>query len=683
MAGQDGLTELSTRQRALILALLGAAIAGALVYAVHATADLGRPGLDGWADHWLYNVILALAAVACVARGVLVRTERSGWLALGIGIAAWTAGDVYWSAELSGRKEIPYPSLADALYIAFYPLAYAGIILIVRERVTEFPASQWLDGLIGALAAAGVGTALLAPALTDAAKGDTATIATNLAYPLADVVLLSFVIGALTLTLVQGGTRPVREWALLAGGLLVVAIADVLFLHLEATGAYVEGGAVDALWPIGMVLIALAAWAQTRPSQMELGGLSSLIFPCLFATVAVGLMVAEVVAHVRGGGHLVPGALALATATLALVVVRLFLTLGENTRLFEVVRRDSVTDSLTGLNNRRLLLEDLERILSRDNGRPQTLFALFDLDGFKAYNDAFGHSAGDLLLRRLGRNLDAAVRPGGTAYRLGGDEFCVIASNETMKPGSLLAAAAAALTEDGEGFTIRSSHGAVMLPYEAADPSSALRLADHRMYAEKGRRTESTQRQTHDVLVRLLREREPELGEHLHDVANLAVELGRALSLDAEQLDILGRAAELHDIGKMAIPDEVLHKPGPLDPGEWDLVHSHTVIGQRILEAAAAMAPVAKVVRSTHERWDGSGYPDGLKGEEIPLPARVIFVCDAFDAMTSERAYRERVSVDAAIAQLREGAGSQFDPALVELFCEKVAATGAARVGGG
>ncbi|MGH2991310.1 MAG: bifunctional diguanylate cyclase/phosphohydrolase [Solirubrobacterales bacterium] len=675
------MSELSTRPRILILALLGVAIAGALLYTLHVFVDLGGPGLDSWADHWLYNIILALAAAACVARGVLVRTERSGWLALGIGIAAWTAADIYWSVELSGREEIPYPSIADALYLVFYPFAYAGIILIVRARVSSFPASQWLDGLIGALAATAVGAALLAPALTDADNGNTATVATNLAYPLGDLLLLSFVIGALTLTLLHGGARPVREWTLLAAGLLVIAIADGLFLHLEATGSYVEGSAVDALWPVGMILIALAAWAQTRPSKIELRRFSSLLFPCLFALVAIVISGWDSVGHLDPSLPMAPTlATALATATLALVVLRLFMALGENTRLFDVVRREAVTDALTGLSNRRLLLQDLARVFDPSNGRPQTLFALFDLDGFKAYNDSFGHSAGDLLLRRLGRNLEAAVRPSGTAYRLGGDEFCVIVRNEAMKPGSLLAAASAALTEEGEGFTIRSSHGSVMLPFEAEDPSTALRLADHRMYAEKGRRTESTQRQTHDVLVRLLREREPALGEHLHEVARLALELGRALDMDAEQLDILARAAELHDIGKMAIPDEVLRKPAPLDPAEWELVQSHTVIGQRILEAAAAMAPVARVVRSTHERWDGGGYPDGLAGEAIPLASRVIFVCDAFDAMTSGRPYRSAIGTAEAIEELRSHAGAQFDPALVELFCERIVVetTGAA-----
>ena len=542
--------------------LLGAGVAGVLAFQVYVLLG-DTPQVNWLADVVLYHAVLAVAAGACVARAVMVRAERTGWLAIGVGILVWTTGDVYWTVELGDRDKIPYPSLADALYLAAYPLLFAGIILIVRSRVARFRPSQWLDGLIGALAAAALGVALLAPALIDLGKGNTAAVATNLAYPLADILLLSFVLGALALTVRQRGAWPGREWALLAAGLVVIAIADGIYLHAEATGSY-SGGTVDTLWLAGMILIGFAAWAQTRPAPVELPGYASLLFPSLFAGVAVLLLVVEVLFHVgwRESG-LPPGALALTAATVAAVIVRLVITLGENTRLLDAVRRESETDSLTGLANRRLLLDDLDRHLSPDGGRPEALFALFDLDGFKAYNDSFGHSAGDLLLKRFGNTLAAALGTTGKAYRLGGDEFCVIAYARGQKPESVIAAATAALSERGEGFEITSSHGAAMLPYEAPDATTALRVADHRMYVQKGRRVESAERQTHDVLISLLREREPELGEHLEGVAKLAVALGREAGMSAEDLDVLTRAAELHDIGKMAIPDEILHKPGP------------------------------------------------------------------------------------------------------------------------
>ena len=144
--------------------------------------------------------------------------------------------------------------------------------------------------------------------------------------------------------------------------------------------------------------------------------------------------------------------------------------------------------------------------------------------------------------------------------------------------------------------------------------------------------------------------------------------MGQLLGMATEQLDELARAAELHDIGKVAIPDAILSKPGPLNENEWAFMRRHTIIGKRILGAAPALRPVARLVRASHECWDGSGYPDGLSGEEILLGARVVAVCDAFHAMTSDRRYRNAMSPDEAMAELRRCAGTQFDPNVVEAF---------------
>jgi two-component system, cell cycle response regulator len=143
--------------------------------------------------------------------------------------------------------------------------------------------------------------------------------------------------------------------------------------------------------------------------------------------------------------------------------------------------------------------------------------------------------------------------------------------------------------------------------------------------------------------------------------------------MSPEDLDEVARAAELHDVGKVAIPDAILNKPGPLDESEWNFMRRHTVIGERILLSAPALRPVARLVRSSHERWDGGGYPDGLRGDEIPLGARVVAVCDAFDAMTTERPYREPIPESQALAELRRCAGTQFDPMVVDAFCRVIA----------
>jgi HD-GYP domain-containing protein (c-di-GMP phosphodiesterase class II) len=139
-----------------------------------------------------------------------------------------------------------------------------------------------------------------------------------------------------------------------------------------------------------------------------------------------------------------------------------------------------------------------------------------------------------------------------------------------------------------------------------------------------------------------------------------------------DEVDVMVRAAELHDIGHMAVPDQILQKPGPLDSAERDFMRTHTLVGERILAAAPALQPVARLVRASHERWDGSGYPDGLAGKEIPLGARIIAVCDAYHAMTSDRVYQPPVDPPAALMELRRCAGTQLDPRVVAIFCEEM-----------
>ncbi|MFL5822831.1 MAG: HD domain-containing phosphohydrolase [Solirubrobacteraceae bacterium] len=331
----------------------------------------------------------------------------------------------------------------------------------------------------------------------------------------------------------------------------------------------------------------------------------------------------------------------------------------------------AITDPLTRLGNRRKLSADLvERMQTASRARPLVLM-VFDLDGFKAYNDTFGHMAGDALLARMGRKLEEVVAPAGAAYRLGGDEFCVVLDAQPEDVPAAMALVTDALREDGETFSIAASGGAVLLPHEANTAEYGLQLADERMYQRKQKRRPSAAReQTRDVLVRIMQAKQPGLTDHTSQVSRLAVTVARRLGVDAEQIDELARAADLHDIGKVGIPDAILEKPGSLDPAEWELIRQHTLLGERILSAAPALRPVARIVRSSHERWDGDGYPDGLVGEAIPLAARIVAVCDAYDAMISDRCYRPARSPGFARDELLREAGRQFDPTVVTAVLE-------------
>jgi HD-GYP domain-containing protein (c-di-GMP phosphodiesterase class II) len=189
------------------------------------------------------------------------------------------------------------------------------------------------------------------------------------------------------------------------------------------------------------------------------------------------------------------------------------------------------------------------------------------------------------------------------------------------------------------------------------------------MYRSKNSKRTSASRQTSDALLRVLIERSPSDARHGDSVAELAVQVAQVLELSEDEAHQLAQAAELHDIGKVAIPDAILDKRGALDEDEWAFIKQHTMIGERILAAAPALADVATIVRSCHERWDGRGYPDGLARDETPLCARIIGICDAFDAMTSARPYRTAMSHEVAVATLTASAGAQFDPRLVDALC--------------
>jgi diguanylate cyclase (GGDEF)-like protein/PAS domain S-box-containing protein len=328
-------------------------------------------------------------------------------------------------------------------------------------------------------------------------------------------------------------------------------------------------------------------------------------------------------------------------------------------------------DPLTGLGNRRSLLADLDERVRAATVADPLLLVLLDLNGFKTYNDTFGHPAGDALLSRVAKRLESSLGTRASAYRMGGDEFCVLSSvSAGDERDSIVALATEALTEHGEGFDVSASQGSVLVPIEAADATQALREADRRMYARKNLDSRSSAgRQSADVLLRILSERSPALGVHLDEVTGLCDAVAERLGLPEDERAPLLQAASLHDAGKAAIPDEILHKPGPLDDDEWAFMRRHTLIGERILVAAPALARAGKLVRWTHERFDGKGYPDGLAGEEIPLASRIIAVCDAYDAMVSDRPYKDPMTAAVAREELKRCAGKQFDPEVIDVFC--------------
>jgi diguanylate cyclase (GGDEF)-like protein len=622
----------------IAVAGLGVAIHGAFAI-VGSTTPL--------VDDWLYCGLFFVAAASCARHGRQGDARRA-WAIAAVGVVVWGAAEIVFRLSEPNPHRL-YPQATLTMLGLAFALAYTTLALLARERIRRFDPVLALDGLLAGLAAAAVGALLLFPALgPDQVRPDRPPEL----FLIGALIGLAFVVTVLGLT----GWRPGPQWLLIVAAIAVNVIGDVVLVHLADQHDFHRGSLADTLFVSSALLLGLAAFHPSRHATLPTTAARRLPAPLISSVAALAVLIAALGHH---AGNLAAG---LAVAALAVVIVRMSVAL----ELLEHSRTEALADELTGLGNRRLLTRHLHSRLSSTAGSPPFLLALFDLDGFKRYNDTFGHPSGDALLVRLAGRLAGAVAPG-VAYRMGGDEFCAIIEGVGPTAEATLEAAHEALTERGDAFSITSSSGVVSCPREASTVPGALRVADSRMYVAKtGRGLE--QAQTRDAVLKILQERDPALHEHLLAVASLAVRVARRMRLDETTVQQIERAAELHDIGKIAVPDAILHKAGQLTTDERRFMREYPVVGERIVRAAPSLAPAAPLVRSAHERWDGAGYPDGLRGDEAPIGARIIAACDAYQSMRATRAYRAARSQTEALAELDRCAGSQFDPNVVRVL---------------
>jgi diguanylate cyclase (GGDEF)-like protein/putative nucleotidyltransferase with HDIG domain len=329
----------------------------------------------------------------------------------------------------------------------------------------------------------------------------------------------------------------------------------------------------------------------------------------------------------------------------------------------------SRTDPRTGLLNVEAFHGDAEAVLAHAAAAEQPAsLALVDIDDFRSLNARRGTAAGDAALLTVAGRLRGLTRTSDVLGRTGADELAV------LMPGTPLAGARACCDRLIAQLEHIDIPGAGVITVSASVAAHRPGMTVEALLGAAAAGLERAHAEVIDALAATLAERDSYTGEHSASVVEMAKKVATALGLDAIDVERVGHAALLHDIGKVGVPDRILHKSGPLAGDEWELMREHPLIGERILRAIPGLAEVARMVRHEHERFDGGGYPDGLRADEIPIGSRIILACDAYHAMTSDRAYRSAMVHDEAVAELVRGAGSQFDPKVVSVLLTRVAA---------
>jgi diguanylate cyclase (GGDEF)-like protein len=515
------------RSRWLDTIVLGVGAALLAVFVLRALTGVGGQSAQRLCATWISDAIAFSAVIVCAHRAVLEQRDRAMWGFAALGIASWGLGNAYFEHSLSAGVSLPNPSPADIGYLGFYPLVYAAVIVARRRGGARLSAGLWLDGAIGMAACATLAAALVLEPVVNATAGESlAGALTNVAYPIGDLTLFAM----LVFTTATVGWRGARGLVLLALGMAVFSISDTLYLVQNANGSYQAGGVLDAGWLLALMLIAAGAalpsvrlYARAPHAVGERA-----IVPSIAGLVALIVLSLQPLASAGAAG------LACAGVTLALVLTRMALSQHETAQLLIAREREAALDSLTGLANRRILLRDVRRAAESASAAQPALLVLFDLDGFKAYNDTFGHGAGDGLLIRVATALREAVGEHGRAYRIGGDEFCaLLASASTVPPAAVGERLAATMAQHGEGFSVTASFGCALAPADGSDTTVLLRRADDEMYTRKGRRRPGTESQVQDVLIAALAELrrragtpqfDPRVAQTLDEVLSRALE---------------------------------------------------------------------------------------------------------------------------------------------------------------
>jgi diguanylate cyclase (GGDEF)-like protein len=579
-----------------------------------------------------------------------------------------------------------------SLLIAPVCLAGLGILIAAAyEFATTAHSGRTLISLAALTAAATLAERFPVPIN---AEGSGGVVSLTFVFAVAAIVLYGWAAGALLLLVATGAIhgaqhRPFERIAFNVAVMAIVALtAGLLILPIDSNtvggliGAVLIAATANSVVNILFISGAIALSTGQRYKRLVPANLRATIGPFAFMASAALMLV---VLWQRSP-----------VLALALIGPLLAISFYQRSTHRELrAMRLALTDPLTGLGNHRHFHERLQRELLRaeEEDTPLTL-CFIDIDDFKKINDRFGHPSGDRVLSQVAGRL----RQGGEAFRLGGDEFALLLTGHdevtALAAANSIVERIASLGFDHIG-RVTVSAGLATFPLQGHGRDELIRLADSALYwaKEHGKNRvrlyrpavvelaelkhlgagpdKAARYRAAASLAKAVDARDTYTGSHSSRVGDLAARVAERVGLDPEQVELARLAGQLHDLGKLAVPEEILRKPSALTDSEWLVLERHPQIGFRMLDSLG-VDPVADLVLHHHERWDGAGYPDGLAGNEIPIGARIIFVADAYDAMTTDRSYRAKRSHEAALAELRRCAGTQFDPGIVAAFTEEL-----------
>lgn len=660
-----------------------------------------------------YYLVGLIAAVAITGYALLkaTRTNRFFWLAVFGGTVMFLAGELYWVIfdMIKGiGASPPHPSFSDITNITGYIFLYIAVISMARfSRATAVAKARYLtDTIIVILFATIIYWALiLEPMLAKPSVNGTDMLFT-VVYQLLDIGLLFGVLA----NLFGFKVRNWRVWeAYIAAGVILRSVADFGYAILVVNGTYqinnIMANLTDISWLAGYFMFAVAgitflsrqeSLSAERAGAETLKAISKWQEVGVVAVIAIGLpfyvlLGLNSTAVYERWGFAFTGALAIALAVLWGILV-----IQENSQLMS----NSVVDQISGLYNADFFRDRLRAELSRAKTftEPLTL-AVIDINGLEQINNVFGYPAGDQVLAAMGKYIKSNIRLSDVACRIGGDEFALIMpeteKREVLKICHAIQADLMENHNEGDPDVILA-WGIAAFPQDGGDMESLLKKADDAVYWHKFYDNTQVCMIDEEVLPAIPADadlktekkayvkavmamaaavdaRDPFTRFHSKNVARLARALAEELGMPDETVKSIETAGLVHDVGKIGIPDRILRKPEPLSADDQVWVREHPALGERIL-AASTVPEILPWVLAHHEQWDGTGYPKGIEGEQIPYEAAILGVCDAYDAMTSDRSYRKAMTTAQALAEIDKHSGSMFHPVVAQMFVGMVKA---------